>query len=816
MPDEQKTQLRLEIAHVLFMDIVGYSKLLIDEQSEALQELNQIVHKTDAVRAAEAAGQLIFLPTGDGMALVFTGSVEEPVECALQISQRLRAQPSLPVRMGIHSGPVHHVSDVNQRENIAGAGINIAQRVMDCGDAGHILLSKRVADDLAQYRRWQPYLHDLGDFEVKHGVVVSVVNLYADVVGNPEPPAKLKHGKRLRPPAAASERAKRSTNLVALLIIGFMLFTIAVLAIIFAPAILKQTRARGTTTPAPAASVAPSAASIPEKSVAVLPFENMSRDPDNAFFTDGVQDQILTALAKVADLKVISRTSVMQYKTGTPRNTREIGQQLGVAHLLEGTVQRAGNKVRVNAQLIDARSDAHEWAENYDRPVDDVFAIQSEIAKKIADQLQAKLSPTEKSAIEEAPTRDVAAFDLYTRAKTLLLTTSFSALAAQNYFKAVDLLDQALTRDPSFFLAQCQLAYVHDNMYFLGIDHTPARLAAGDSAVNAAFKLRPDGGEAHLARAEHLYRGYLDYDGALAELEIARRTLPNDPRVFELTGYIARRRGNQEEGLRNLQRAIELDPRNFFTLEQIALSYLNLRRYADEAVVLDRALAIKPDDVDTRVVRALIPFDAQADPRPLRDTIEKIRAADPEAIKSVADSWVICALAQRDAASAESALGALGDNAFGADAVRLPSAVIEGVIGRMTKNEDKARAAFTAARAVQEKRVQEQPEWGPALCVLGLIDAGLGRKEDALREGRRAVELLPVQKDALNGAHMIEYFAIIAAWVGEKDLACKQLAAVAPLESTSISYGQLKLLPYWDPLRGDPRFEKIVNSLAPK
>ena len=816
MPDEQKTQLRLEIAHVLFMDIVGYSKLLIDEQSEALQELNQIVHKTDAVRAAEAAGQLIFLPTGDGMALVFTGSVEDPVECALQISQRLRAQPSLPVRMGIHSGPVHHVSDVNQRENIAGAGINIAQRVMDCGDAGHILLSKRVADDLAQYRRWQPYLHDLGDFEVKHGVVVSVVNLYADVVGNPEPPAKLKHGKRLRPPAAASERAKRSTNLVALLIIGFMLFTIAVLAIIFAPAILKQTRARGTTTPAPAASVAPSAASIPEKSVAVLPFENMSRDPDNAFFTDGVQDQILTALAKVADLKVISRTSVMQYKTGTPRNTREIGQQLGVAHLLEGTVQRAGNKVRVNAQLIDARSDAHEWAENYDRPVDDVFAIQSEIAKKIADQLQAKLSPTEKSAIEEAPTRDVAAFDLYTRAKTLLLTTSFSALAAQNYFKAVDLLDQALTRDPSFFLAQCQLAYVHDNMYFLGIDHTPARLAAGDSAVNAAFKLRPDGGEAHLARAEHLYRGYLDYDGALAELEIARRTLPNDPRVFELTGYIARRRGNQEEGLRNLQRAIELDPRNFFTLEQIALSYLNLRRYADEAVVLDRALAIKPDDVDTRVVRALIPFDAQADPRPLRDTIEKIRAADPEAIKSVADSWVICALAQRDAASAESALRALGDNAFGADAVRLPSAVIEGVIGRMTKNEDKARAAFTAARAVQEKRVQEQPEWGPALCVLGLIDAGLGRKEDALREGRRAVELLPVQKDALNGAHMIEYFAIIAAWVGEKDLACKQLAAVAPLESTSISYGQLKLLPYWDPLRGDPRFEKIVNSLAPK
>src|SRR5438045_1284487 len=540
MPTEQYSRIQFEVAHVLFMDIVGYSKLLIHEQSEALQQLNQIVRKTDAARAAEAAGQLIILPTGDGMALVFTGSVEDPVECALQIGQALRVQPSLPVRMGIHSGPVHHVADVNQRDNIAGAGINIAQRVMDCGDAGHILLSKRVADDLAQYRRWQPYLHDLGDFEVKHGVVVSVVNLYADVVGNPDPPERLKHGKRIpERVVSSSDRPKRSPIVIALVIVALMLFTLVALAIVFAPAILKQMRS-GKTEGAPitAASATPAPPSAVEKSIAVLPFDNMSRDPDNAFFTDGVQDQILTALAKVADLKVISRTSVMQYKTGTPRNTREIGQQLGVAHLLEGTVQRAGNKVRVNAQLIDARSDAHEWAENYDRPVDDVFAIQSEIAKKIADQLQAKLSPTEKSAIEEAPTKDVAAFDLYTRAKTLLLTTSFSALAAQNYFKAVDLLDQALTRDPSFFLAQCHLAYVHDNMYFLGIDHTPARLAAGDSAVNAAFKLRPDGREAHLARAEHLYRGYLDYDGALAALEFPGRTLPNDSRVFGLTGYI--------------------------------------------------------------------------------------------------------------------------------------------------------------------------------------------------------------------------------------------------------------------------------------
>ena len=815
MPDEQKTQLRLEIAHVLFMDIVGYSKLLIDEQSEALQELNQIVRKTDAVRAAEGAGQLIFLPTGDGMALVFTGSVEEPVECALQISQRLRAQPSLPVRMGIHSGPVHHVADVNQRENIAGAGINIAQRVMDCGDAGHILLSKRVADDLAQYRRWQPYLHDLGDFEVKHGVVVSVVNLYADVVGNPEPPAKLKHGKRLRPPAAASERAKRSTNLVALLIIGFMLFTIAVLAIIFAPAILKQTRARGTTTPAPAASVAPSAGSIPEKSVAVLPFENMSRDPDNAFFTDGVQDQILTALAKVADLKVISRTSVMQYKSGTSRNTREIGQQLGVAHLLEGTVQRAGNKVRVNAQLIDARTDGHEWADNYDRPVDDVFAIQSEIAKAIADQLQAKLSPGEKAAIEQRPTADVTAFDLYSRGKSLQLTTSFSAIGGQNLLKAVSLFEQALARDPSFFLAQCQLAYSHDNLYFLGNDHTPARLALAEAAVNTAVRLRPDAGEAHLARAEHLYRAYLDYDGALRELETARRTLPNDPRVFELTGYIARRRGQQEEALRNLQRAVDLDPRNFFTLQQIALSYAGLRRYSDVASVLDRALSIKPDDVETKVVRALLPLDWKADTRPLHQAIDEIRRNDPEAIKNVADTWFLCALAERDVAAAESALVALDDNIFGNDAIQFRRDFCEGLIARMTKDEAKARAAFTAARAEQQKRVDGQPDYGPAVCMLAVMDAALGRKEEALREGQRAIELLSIEKDSINGSHMIEFFAITAAWVGEKDLACDKLAATLRLPG-QLSYGQLKLLPWWDPLRGYPRFERIVDSLAPK
>ena len=333
----------------------------------------------------------------------------------------------------------------------------------------------------------------------------------------------------------------------------------------------------------------------------------MSSDKENAYFTDGVQDEILTNLAKIADLKVISRTSVLQYKSGVARNLREIAQQLGVANVVEGSVQRSGNRVRVNAQLVDARTDAHLWAQTYDRDLADVFAIQSEIAKAIADQLQAKLSPNEKKAIEQPPTTDLAAFDLYSRAKSLLLTASFSATGEPDLRKAIELLDEAVKRDPSFFDAYCQLAWAHEYLYAVrGSDHTPARLALAEAAVQAATRLRPDAAETHLARAQYLYYGLRDYAGALAELEIARRALPNDPRLFELTGYILRRRGQQEEGLRNLQRAVELDPRNFFTLQQIALSYQYLGRYAEAIAALDRALAIVPDNVETRANRGRI------------------------------------------------------------------------------------------------------------------------------------------------------------------------------------------------------------------
>ena len=791
MTPEPDNQLRLEIGHVLFIDIVGYSKLLIEEQKERLDQLTKIVLGTVQVRDSTDE-QLVRLPTGDGMALVFRHSAEEPARCALEIAVALRKHPEIPVRMGIHSGPVSEVTDVSGRTNLAGAGINMAQRVMDCGDAGHLLLSKHVADDLEQHGRWQPHLHSLGECEVKHGVRLGVVNLYRDGVGNPQLPKKFHALKQHR------SRIRWAEITAAFLLLA---------AVVAAFVIVSRKPMRSTV-------------AAPEKSIAVLPFENLSRDPDNAFFTDGVQDEILTNLARIAELKVISRTSVMQYKSGAPRNLREIGQQLGVAHVLEGSVQRAANKVRVNAQLLDARTDAHLWAQTYDRDLADVFAIQSEIAKAIADQLQAKLSPNEKKAIEQPPTTDLAAFDLYSRAKSLILTAGFSATGEPDVRKAIELLDEAVKRDPSFFDAYCQLAGAHGYVYAVtGSDHTPARLALAEAALQAATRLRPDAAETHLTRARYLYYGLRDYAGALAELEIARRGLPNDPRLFELSGYILRRRGQQEEGLRNLERAVELDPRNFDILQQIALTYQQLGRYAEAIAALERALAIAPDNAETRATRGEFYVYWRADTRPLHQTIDAILAQGQGAIASAAATWFACALAERDPAAAERAFVALGDNqCWGEGAIQLSHSFGEGLLARMTKDEARARTAFEAARAQQEKIVQAQPDYGPALCVLGLIDAALGRKDLALDEGRRAIALTPLEKDVVNGSRVLQYFAITAAWAGDKELALQQLEAGlrAPAASLMLSYGALKLFPVWDPLRGDPRFEKIVASLAPK
>ena len=545
--------------------------------------------------------------------------------------------------------------------------------------------------------------------------------------------------------------------------------------------------------------------------IAVLPFENLSEQKESAAFVDGVQDDILTKLAKVADLKVISRTSVMDYRG--KRNLRQIGNDLRVSHVLEGSVRRTGTHLRLNAQLIDTRTDTHVWAEQYDRDPNDLFAVQSEIAQKVADRLSAKVTSAERLAIEEKPTTDLVAFELYSRANDIW---GFS-LGGDAVLQAIDLLNQAVARDPSFFKAYCLLAAAHDQLYFVG-DHTPGRLAAAEAAVREAFRIRPNAGEAHLARAFHLYNGYLDYNGALAELDVAHRSLPNNPRIFSVTGYIQRRQGRWQEAIRSLERAIELDPRNLDRLFQTGASYGGARRYAEQESKLDRMLTIAPNDIAVKAERAFVEVDWKADTGPLHQLVDEIRTTNPAAMPKIGGRWLLCALAERDFAAAKDALLAAGEEPLGTNAVRFTRNFAEGVIGRMTNEEHKAQLAFTAAHAEQEKAVQAQPDYGPTWCVLGLIDAALGRKEEALREGRRAVELLPVEKDSINGMMMIKYLAMIAAWVGEKDLACEQLAIAVrcPLSGHDLSYGELKLMPWWDPLRGDPRFEKIVASLAPK
>lgn len=800
MGAEPKTELELEIAHVLFIDTVGYTKLAIDEQREWLNTLNHLVRSTNRFRAAESAGKLIRLPTGDGMALVFSDSPESPAQCALEITKGLKAS-HLSVRMGIHSGPVSRVIDVNDRSNAAGAGINFAQRVMSFGDAGHILLSKHAAEDLIEYGLWRPYLHELGECVIKHGTKITLFNFYNDHVGNPELPIRFQEANR----EASGEMVRE---------VGFytrhkLSILTAILIVLLLGAYVGFLR-HADLVKSPNQSFA---LPILEKGIAVLPFENLSDDKQNAYFADGVQDEILTALAKVADLKVISRTSVMQYKVGPQRSLRDIAAALGVAHVVEGTVQRDGDHVRVNAQLIDARTDAHLWAEHYDRELADIFAIESEVAQRIVSQLQARLSLREKAAIQERPTSDIAAYDLYVRAKALM-ASAVNFRTGENLMDAIRLLDDVVARDPKFLLGYCSLASAHDQIYLGGIDHTTARLDLARKAVDAALSLRPESGEAHLALAEHLYCGYLDYDRARAELASAGKLLPNEPRVFELTSYIDRRQGRWPESLNNLERALELDPRNSYYLQQLARSFDYLRRFAEEAVILDRALGIIPHDTGVRIQRAAIELESKADSRPMHSVIDRILEENPKAAEGFEDQWIYLALCERDFDAANRALAAMSDAGNTNEGFAFPKAWFEALIARARGDVSAEKAALVRAREAVAKTVQEQPEYAQALCILGMIDAGLGNRADAIREGQKASQLLPVSRESINGSVLMQYLAVIYTWTGERELAFQQLAAAARIPSP-LTYGELRLNPWWDQLRDDPRFEKVVASLAP-
>jgi TolB-like protein/Flp pilus assembly protein TadD len=581
-------------------------------------------------------------------------------------------------------------------------------------------------------------------------------------------------------------------------------FIIAVLLLVIAALLFQRLHPK----------VSPAVSSSLEKSIAVLPFENLSRDPDNAFFTDGVQDEILTDLAKIADLKVISRTSVMQYKNTATRNLPEIAQALKVAHVLEGSVQRSANRVRVSAQLIDARNDTHVWAEKYDRELADVFAIQSEIAEKIANQLQAKLSPTEKSAVNERPTSDLAAYDLYLRAKEHMYDSV--SRERENYFKAVQLLDQAVARDPAFLLAHCQLAYAHDFIYHQDYDHTETRLALAETSVRAAVRLQPDSGETHLAQAIHFYNGYRNYDRARKELAKAQRLLPNNAQIFAYLGYIDRRQGRWEEAIRHLEQAVNLDPRNQDTLNGLEDTYFRLRRYEESIAVAYRALALQPRNAVLRVIPAEIEVEADANTAPLRATLNTIEAEGPASAAEVAGISFETALRERDPAGVARALANIPSEAYIKEAdYPVPRAWHEGLLAKLRQDPPSAHAAFMTARAETEKLVRAQPGNARPLSAFAIIDAELGDKEKAIQEGRAACEMLPPAKDAISGVLLNTNLARIYALTGEKDLALKQLEIVSKIPFGP-SYGDLRLDPEWDSLRGDLRFEKIVASLAPK
>jgi TolB-like protein/Tfp pilus assembly protein PilF len=564
----------------------------------------------------------------------------------------------------------------------------------------------------------------------------------------------------------------------------------------------------------PASSSTNEATTAPQKSIAVLPFENFSRQEKDSFLAEALQDDILTALSQVAQLKVISRTSVNTYPAGAKRNLLEIGQALGVAHLLQGKVERMDEKINVTVELLDSRDGAREWIEKRNRDLSDIFAIEQEIAQQITTYLQIQVSPKEKAAMDARPTKDLDAYALYVPAKSLIATISFNAHINEQLRQAVELLDQAIARDPNFFLAYCQLSIAHNYLYFFGLDHTPARLALANSALEALIRLRPDAGETHFARANFLYRCHLDYEGARAEMARAQHALPNNAEIFELTGYIDRRQNLWSESARSLQKALDLDPRNFFMLQQIATSYQEFRQFNAMAAALDRALALVPRDLDARVTRALVDLEWKADTRPLHKMIDTILVETPDSAGDLADQWLYLALCERDRDAAQLAVASIPKNGTSTD-LNFPRAWSEAIAARARGDAEVAQKAFRAARVEMEQTVREQPDYAAALCVLGLIDAGLGHKDEAIREGRRAVELLPITKDSIDGAELMKYLALIYTWCGEKDLAIDQIAATMRIPS-GLSYGNLKLHPNWDALRGDSRFEKIVAAAAPK
>ncbi len=882
MASEAQDNLRFEIGHVLFLDVVGYSRLLIDEQKEQMRQLTDVVLATRPVQEATNE-QLVRLPTGDGMALVFRNSPEEPAHCAIEIARALKAHPEIRVRMGIHSGPVSEVSDVNERRNIAGAGINIAQRVMDCGDAGHILVSRRVAEDLAEYRQWSPHLHNLGRFEVKHGVKLSISNLVGDDFGNPASPAKLAGppgagaAAKLEKPIAQSffaELQRRNVYraavvytmtswlliqvatqvfpffeipnwivrlIIVLLVLGFPVAAGLAWAFELTPEGIVKTTARPTgkshgwplihriyTGVIGVLAIAIAVLlylrfsstqrgqgeDVPAKSIAVLPFENYSAEKENSYFADGILDDLLTNLAKIQALTVISRTSVMKYRDVEKRDIREIGKTLGVATILEGSVRREKDRVVVNVQLIDAERDRHLWAHRYDRTIQDSLGLEGELATEIADALRARLTPEEKERVAKIPTQNAEAYLLYLQA--LPLEQGPDTLL-QDYRKAVDLYSRAIALDPEFALARAHLASTCAEIFHF---HEPLDTwkNRARSEAEAALRLEPDLGEAHFALGQCTYWFDEDYERALAEFAIAQRALPNDSNIGAYVAAIRRRQGRWEDALATYQRMEKLDPQNPNIIRNLVFTNTSMRRWPQAAQAAARFRAVAPDSVVAKIQSGYVDFLWKGDPGALRPWLANIQPGiDPDGVVTCA-RWED-AMLRRDFAGADQLMAQAAPGEFSyLNGGLQPKSFFLGMTAVARGDQAAAEKNFAAALPKFEKAVEEAAEAAERHANLGLLYAFMGRKADAIREGRLAVQLKPEAKDANDGAIMLCYLALIYARVGEPEQAIplieQLLRTPGAVDSVnySITRNDLRHRWEWDPLRKDARFVKLLQT----
>jgi TolB-like protein/class 3 adenylate cyclase/regulator of sirC expression with transglutaminase-like and TPR domain len=776
MSAEIKKEIQLEIAHVLFIDIVGYSKLSMNDQHAAIEELTRIVRASEQFQRAEAASRLTRIPTGDGMALAFYASPEAPAQCAVEISRALKEHPRLQLRMGIHSGPVGGLVDVNERANLTGAGINMAQRVMDCGDAGHILLSKHVAEDLEGYQRWRPLLHDLGSCEVKHGVRVSVVNLYDDQFGNAKLPQRFETVRKRR------TRLRWAATAAALLALAVAIAGIAT----FSRYHVRSTLA------------------APEKSIALLPFENRIDDKANAYFAEGIQEEILTRLSKIADLKVISRSSTQRYPSN-PGNLAEIAKQLDVANILEGSVQKVADQVRVNVQLINAQTDSHLWADTYDRKLTDIFSVESEIAKRIAEALQAKLTGREEQALAVKPTNNPEAYDVYLRGLAFDARSRFSLVSIDLVWEAAGFYEHAVQLDPDFALAWARLSRADALLCFNGEDTTPpSRRGEAKRALENAQRLQPDSAETLLALGYYQYWVLRNYGDAKTTFERASKMLPSSTDVPKALGYIARRQGNWDQSIAYFQQALLLGPRDVELLIDTASTYGFRRQFPAALKLYNRALEITPNDPDVMAAKAGV-YQAQGNLQEAGGLLSEINWQTPSedtlAIK------VGQLRLERDYIEAVRLLQTRqAQFHYASQRIKGREQVALAFTQRLAGDMAAAKATAEQARNTLEQLYRDQPDNAFVAAPLSQAYAAMGEKDLALKAAERAVMLLPPAKDPVPGPAVEQNLAFIQTIFGEHSRAITALKQLlqTPYNNTFfmppmvVTPELLRLDPIWD------------------